>query len=156
MRRKILIDLLKLRDYDKCPVDGIYTDAGTNNEFKTIREQATFLFTCRKCEEAPCISICPAEALEKDENGIVSRSMNLCIRCKSCITICPFGTLMDDLFEKKPKKQFFNLNDDNELLRFVEASPGDTVVFFDGDEDVENHIYKLNERVFVKDFIWNS
>lgn len=155
MRKKILIDLLKLRDFDKCPVEGVCIDPGNNDEFKTIREQATFLFTCRKCEEAPCISICPAEALEKDENGIVHRSVNLCIRCKSCIAICPFGTLMDDLFEKRPKNQFFDLNDDEELFRFVEASPGDTVVFYDGDEDPENHIYKLNERVLVKDFIWN-
>ena len=39
------------------------------NGLKTIRELATFRFTCRKCEDAPCINVCPADALEKDENG---------------------------------------------------------------------------------------
>ena len=70
MAGKILIDMLKLRDYQECKPDGILRDPELNNEFKTIRELATFLFTCRKCSEAPCINVCPAEALEKTENDI--------------------------------------------------------------------------------------
>ncbi len=154
MSKKILIDLLKLRDYENLLAEGIYKSPDFNNEFKTIRELATFHFTCRKCEAAPCIDVCPADALEKDENGIINRAINLCIRCKSCIAICPFGTLMDDLFEKKPKNNFFNLKDDGELKKFIDACPGDTVTFYEGDEDTENNIYKLIEKVFVKEFIW--
>ena len=61
---------------------------------------------------------------------------------------------MDDLFEKKPKNNFFNLKDDGELKKFVDACPSDTVTFYEGDEDTENNIYKLIEKVFVKEFIW--
>ena len=50
MSKKILIDLLKLRDYENLLAEGIYKSPDFNNEFKTIRELATFHFTCRKCE----------------------------------------------------------------------------------------------------------
>jgi Fe-S-cluster-containing hydrogenase component 2 len=156
MTRKILIDMVKLRDHQACQVEGVLKDPDFNTEYKSIRELATFLFTCRKCKDAPCISVCPAEALEKDGNEVVTRAINLCVRCKSCIAICPFGTLMDDLFEKKERKYFFNLGDEQEVDRFVEASPDETISFYEGEEDPDHHIYKLTERILVKDFMWNQ
>ena len=156
MSKKILIDLLKLRDYENHLAEGVHTSPDFNNEFKTIRELATFRFTCRKCEAAPCIDVCTAGALEKDEKGIINRAINLCVRCKSCIAICPFGTLMDDLFEKKPRINFFNLKDDQELKKFVDACPENTVIFYEGDEDTDKNIYKLTEKVLVKEFIWEQ
>ena len=147
--------MVKLRDYQECKPEGIYKDPDFNTEFKSIRELATFLYTCRQCKEAPCLSVCPAEALEKSENGMVTRSINLCVRCKSCIPICPFGTLMDDLFEKKDRMNFFDLGDEGELDRFVEASPDQTIIFYDGGEDPDHHIYKLTDTILVKDYVWN-
>ena len=147
--------MVKLRDYQECKPEGIYKDPDFNTEFKSIRELATFLYTCRQCKEAPCLSVCPAEALEKSENGMVTRSINLCVRCKSCIAICPFGTLMDDLFEKKDRMNFFDLGDEGELDRFVEASPDQTIIFYDGGEDPDHHIYKLTDTILVKDYVWN-
>jgi Fe-S-cluster-containing hydrogenase component 2 len=156
MAKRILIDMVKLRDYPECRPDGIFRDPDTNTEFKSIRELATFLFTCRKCRESPCIAVCPSEALEKSENEIITRSINLCVRCKSCVAICPFGTLMDDLFEKKERKNFFDLSDDGELERFVEASPPQAVSFYDGGEDPGQNIYKLTDDILVRDFIWET
>ena len=155
MAGKILVDMVKLRDYDNCKPDGIILDPGINSEFKSLRELATFLFTCRRCDEAPCINVCPAEALEKSENDIITRSLNLCVRCKSCIAICPFGTLMDDLFEKKDRTSFFDLSDEAELERFVKESPDQTVSYYDGDEDPDQHIYRLSDNILVKDYRWN-
>jgi Fe-S-cluster-containing hydrogenase component 2 len=156
MAKKILIDMVKLRDYQECVPEGFYKDPDFNMEFKSIRELATFLFTCRKCKEAPCISVCPAEALEKSENGWVTRSVYLCVRCKSCIAICPFGTLMDDLFRKKDRKYFFDLTDERELEQFVKDSPEQTISFYDGEEDPDHHIYKLTDMIMVKDYVWNQ
>lgn len=156
MAKKILIDMVKLRDYQECKSDGILKDPEFNTDFKSIRELATFLITCRKCKEAPCISVCPSEALEKSENEIVVRAINLCVRCKSCIAICPFGTLMDDLFEKKDRTNFFDLSDEGELDRFVEASPDQTISFYEGEEDPDHHIYQLTDSILVKDYLWNQ
>lgn len=125
------------------------------NGLKTLRELATFMFTCRKCEDAPCISVCPAEALEKDNDGVISRYTNLCICCKSCVTICPFGTMMTDFFKHHRNRDFFyDLKDEGELKKFIEACPEGTVSLIDGDESPKENIYRLNENVLIKEYLY--
>ncbi len=155
MNKKILIDLIKIRDFPAMEVDGKYSPGSDREGLRSVREEAIFSFTCRRCLEAPCIEVCPAEALEKDDTGRVVRNVNLCVRCKSCVAICPFGTLMDDLFEMKPPARVFDLNNDKELDLFIRACPEGTVSYYNGEEDPENHIYKLNDKVMVKEYIWN-
>ena len=47
---------------------------------------------CMHCGDAPCIAVCPREALSKNpENGIVEVNDERCIGCHSCATACPFG-----------------------------------------------------------------
>ncbi|MGM0531619.1 MAG: 4Fe-4S dicluster domain-containing protein, partial [Bacteroidota bacterium] len=156
--KKILIDLTKLRDHritgrgDKPRLDGILSAYPNTNGLKTIRELAVFRFTCRRCEDAPCINVCPADALEKDNEGIVVRHTNLCISCKSCVTICPFGTMMTDFFEhKRTLENYYDLNDERELKQFLEFNPGDVVKLVDMEENEEENIYQLNDQVLVKD-----
>lgn len=49
---------------------------------------------CRHCEDAPCIAICPTGALQKpDADAPVTTRPELCIGCKSCILVCPFGVI---------------------------------------------------------------
>lgn len=158
MEKKILIDLSKLRNHhvsgrgDQLRPDGILSDFPNTNGLKTLRELAVFRFTCRRCEEAPCIDVCPAEALEKDEEGMIHRYTNLCIACKSCVTICPFGTMMTDFFEhKRTEEKYFDLNDERELRKFIENNPGGAVKMVDQEEDDNKNIYKLNDKVLVKD-----
>lgn len=155
MSKKLLIDLLKLRDLDDIKMDGVFREGESFSVFKTIRELATFQYTCRKCENAPCINACPAEALEKDDNGIVTRAVNLCIRCKSCIVICPFGTMMNDLFEVKTSGyRFFDLDDEKEMSVFAKAFPEDVIKIVDMEENPDEKIYQLNEKILVKEQMW--
>jgi anaerobic carbon-monoxide dehydrogenase iron sulfur subunit len=45
--------------------------------------------TCRHCEDAPCVSVCPKQALSRDEtNSFVSFSPELCINCWTCSMVC--------------------------------------------------------------------
>jgi anaerobic dimethyl sulfoxide reductase subunit B len=47
---------------------------------------------CMHCGDAPCIAVCPRQALSKNpENGIVEVNDDLCIGCHACATVCPFG-----------------------------------------------------------------
>jgi Fe-S-cluster-containing dehydrogenase component len=47
---------------------------------------------CMHCEDPACVHVCPAEAIRKDENGIVHSSMkSRCIGCSNCVLACPFG-----------------------------------------------------------------
>ncbi len=163
MAQKILIDLTKYRDCkadgscENTPAEAIYSSFPNTIGLKTIRELAVFRFTCRKCTEAPCVASCPAEALEKDEAGMIIRHTNLCIACKSCVVICPFGTMMTDFFEHhKSYDKYFNIQDEKELQKLIKASPEGAVRMVDMEEDPENHIYQLNEKVLIKEYSWDS
>jgi Fe-S-cluster-containing hydrogenase component 2 len=162
MTRMILIDMIKLRNAMvenssmTLPEAFFYPSLNVNG-LKTIRELATFRFTCRKCEEAPCIAVCPADALEKDAEGVVERHTNLCVSCKSCVTICPFGTIMTDFFNHHRNKDLlYDLKDELMLEEFIKVCPDGTVTITDGDESPENHIYRLNEKVLVKDYLYTT
>jgi Fe-S-cluster-containing hydrogenase component 2 len=160
MSQKILIDMIKLRaamveDSNLTLPEGLFYPSLNSNGLKTIRELAAFRFTCRKCEDAPCIAVCPADALDKDDDGIVTRYTNLCISCKSCVTICPFGTMMTDFFRHHRNKDlFYDLTDKQELEKFIEACPPGTVSLVDIDESPEENIYSLNENVLVREHIY--
>lgn len=155
MGKKLLIDLLSLRDLENLPAEAVLKQHRYASSYKTIRELATFHFTCRHCENAPCIQVCPAKALDKDESGFINRAVNLCIRCKSCITACPFGTLMDNLFNVKTSGQnFISLIDDKDLEDFAGLFPDQIVSLVDRDENPEENIYKLDEKILIKEKIW--
>ncbi|MBI3328960.1 MAG: polysulfide reductase NrfD [Nitrospinae bacterium] len=48
---------------------------------------------CNQCEHAPCMTICPTNALFRRENGIVDFDGNKCIGCKACMQGCPYDAL---------------------------------------------------------------
>jgi Fe-S-cluster-containing hydrogenase component 2 len=160
MTAMILIDMIKLREAlvedssITLPEAYLYTSLNVNG-LKTIRELATFRFTCRKCEDAPCLAVCPADALEKDKDGIIQRYTNLCVSCKSCVMICPFGTMMTDFFEHHRNKDLlYDLKDEKEVAEFVKACPEGTVTIAEGDEAPEKNIFRLNDNVLIKDYLY--
>lgn len=157
MGKKLLIDLEKLRDLKNVPVEGVWKRHAFASSFKTIRELATFQFTCRKCEKAPCIEACPAKALEKDGNGTIRRFLYRCVRCKSCVVICPFGTMMDNLFEVKTSgRRFIDLNGEEDLLEFARYFPENVIGIIDREENPAENFYSLNEDILIKEITWNS
>jgi formate dehydrogenase iron-sulfur subunit len=162
MTNRILLDMIKLRsalaensalETPEC----YFYESPALTGFKSIRELATFRFTCRRCEDAPCISVCPVEALEKDEEGVIDRHTNLCISCKSCVTICPFGTIMTDFFKHhRNKDMFYDLNDRKELELFIKACPSGVASFTESDESPAENIYKLNDKVLIREYLYTT
>lgn len=55
--------------------------------------------SCNHCENTVCMEVCPAKAISKDENGIVTIDENKCLGCKYCSWSCPYSALQYD--EKK-------------------------------------------------------
>ena len=162
MAQKILIDLEKFRTLpgksgDESPPEGFYGPSVNDHGLKSIRELAVFQFTCRKCTDAPCIDVCPADALEKNDEDMITRSTNLRISCKSCVVICPSGTMMTDFFEyHRDKENYYDLMDEKELDLFIKNSPEGAVQLVDMEADPEKDIYKLNDHILVKERMWNT
>ena len=162
MAQRILLDMIKLRsamtaDSSIAIPEGYFYRSPALNGLKSIRELALFRFVCRRCEDAPCISVCPADALEKDGDGIINRHTNLCISCKSCVTICPFGTMMTDFFiYHRNKDLFYNLNDPKELELFVKACPPGVVSITESDESPGENIFRLNDMVLIRDYLYTA
>jgi Fe-S-cluster-containing dehydrogenase component/formate-dependent nitrite reductase membrane component NrfD len=48
---------------------------------------------CNQCEDAPCMSICPTNALFRADNGVVDFNDDNCIGCKGCMNACPYDAL---------------------------------------------------------------
>lgn len=46
---------------------------------------------CMHCDNAPCVTVCPAKATYHREDGIVIQNFRRCIGCKYCIVACPYG-----------------------------------------------------------------
>lgn len=51
---------------------------------------------CNHCTNAPCVSICPTNALNYRDDGIVDFDADRCIGCKSCMQACPYDALYID------------------------------------------------------------
>lgn len=66
-----------------------YTEKGT---FPAIKRHFSVL-RCNHCTKAPCVTICPVNALEKRTDGIVDIDRDACIGCRACMQACPYDAI---------------------------------------------------------------
>jgi Fe-S-cluster-containing dehydrogenase component len=53
---------------------------------------ATVPFVCMHCENPTCAQVCPADAIKRNEDGVVMSALKpRCIACSNCVLACPFG-----------------------------------------------------------------
>jgi Fe-S-cluster-containing hydrogenase component 2 len=49
---------------------------------------------CQQCEDAPCQNVCPVAAISRDKDfGFLKVNPEVCIGCRSCVGVCPFGAM---------------------------------------------------------------
>lgn len=80
------VPLGQFRTWVKYVDSGSYPD--TTRDFGVMR--------CNHCTDAPCVTICPTEALFKREDGIVDFDSEICIGCKACMQACPYDAIYID------------------------------------------------------------
>ena len=76
-------------------VNRTYVKQVEKGEFPNTRRIFSVM-RCNHCTDAPCVEICPVEALYTRDDGIVDFDNNRCIGCKSCMQACPYDALYID------------------------------------------------------------
>ena len=160
MPKKLVIDLEicdRCSRKQECPVQCSYMYHPGNNGVTSVRELASFAIYCRKCEEADCVTACPKEALEKQENGMLKRYNMRCISCKSCSWACPFGTILPEVIPYAVSCCDYCLGraDDN-MPDCIPSCPEGALKYEDREENEEEMLYAVGENLLVRSPRWEK
>jgi anaerobic carbon-monoxide dehydrogenase iron sulfur subunit len=82
---------------------------------------------CQQCEDAPCKNVCPVGAISRDKDfGFLKVNYEVCIGCRSCVGICPFGAMN---YNKTTRKVFKCdlCGGDPQCVRFCEVKAVDFI-----------------------------
>jgi Fe-S-cluster-containing dehydrogenase component/formate-dependent nitrite reductase membrane component NrfD len=115
----------------------------------TFPDTQRFFFPvlCNQCEEAPCVRICPTNALFKRRDGIVDLNSASCIGCRACMEACPYDQLFIDPNTHTAEKCNFCANRvENKLLpACVSVCPTECRIFGDLD-DPASEVARIVQR----------
>jgi Fe-S-cluster-containing hydrogenase component 2 len=129
MEKMILVDYTKCTGCRLCETVCSVTNTSVCNparaRIKVIRwewEEGLQVPTlCLQCDEPACIGVCPVRALSRDSSlGVVKLNSSLCIGCKLCLQVCPFGGISYDFAKKELIKCQF-CDGDPACVRFCET-----------------------------------
>jgi Fe-S-cluster-containing dehydrogenase component/formate-dependent nitrite reductase membrane component NrfD len=106
-----------------------------------------FPVLCNQCDEAPCVRICPTNALVKRRDGIVDLHGDSCIGCRACMEACPYDQLFIDPDTRTAEKCNFCANRvENRLLpACVIVCPTECRIFGDLD-DPTSEVARIVQR----------
>jgi molybdopterin-containing oxidoreductase family iron-sulfur binding subunit len=103
-RMAMVIDLQKCTGCGACTIacknennvqDGIFWAnkiCRTVGKFPNVRYD--YLPTlCNHCEKAPCVKVCPTQAMHKDGNNITMHDTEKCLGCRYCMIACPYKVI---------------------------------------------------------------
>ena len=58
--------------------------------------------SCQQCLDAPCLNGCPVGAIARNEAlGRVEVDYQVCIGCRTCVSVCPFGAMSFNVLDRK-------------------------------------------------------
>jgi carbon-monoxide dehydrogenase iron sulfur subunit len=109
MTSKLIIDYEKCVGCESCEQACSAKKTGTINpvlsRIGVVRRELGVRnapIVCQQCESAPCMAICPVKAISQDEKlGRMVVNLDICIGCRMCIAICPFGCMQFDEISRK-------------------------------------------------------
>ena len=139
-RMKFLCDVERCIDCNGCVVackEGNQVPVGINRRrVITIGEgkpgEKSISVACMHCSDAPCIAVCPVDAIYQREDGIVLVNKKTCIGCGYCFMACPFGA------PQFPSGKVFGARGAMDKCTFCAGGPEETF------SDEEKRLYGQN------------
>ena len=154
--KRLFIDLEKCDRCPECVVKCSYISHPDNLGISSVRELATFATLCHRCEDAPCVSACYKDALERQENGLIKRHNMRCVSCKSCSVACPFGVIFADLLAYLAVHCDYCLGRSDAVPDCINTCPYNALEFKEVEEDAENNIWLVSDYLAVKAPKWSK
>jgi len=83
--------------------DGISNPARSSIKVMKWESEGLYIpMSCQQCEDAPCMVACPVKAISHDEAmNRVMVDYDICIGCRTCVSVCPFGAMNFNVIDKK-------------------------------------------------------
>ncbi|WP_297435928.1 4Fe-4S dicluster domain-containing protein [Thermococcus sp.] len=148
-RKTIFIDFSKCIECLACEV-ACEREHNGKSHIKVFewQEMAAMALNCRHCETAPCVEVCPTNALYRDEDGAVILAPQKCIGCLMCGIVCPFGIPELDLINKIMGKCDLcaHRRKEGKLPACAETCPTDALVFGEWNEIIRERRRKFTEK----------
>lgn len=112
MRKIFIVDCEKCTGCMQCVYACSYFKEGIfspiRSRIQIIRNEKlgiNFPIICQHCTEPVCKDVCPVNAIYIDEkSGAVLHNQDICIGCRSCFHVCPFGAIQINIDNKKVMK----------------------------------------------------
>jgi carbon-monoxide dehydrogenase iron sulfur subunit len=134
MAKVLMIDHEKCTGCRLCEIVCSVKHEGVSNPSRSrinvIKWESEGLYipmSCQQCEDAPCLAICPVKAISRDPDlEYVKVDYNVCIGCRTCVAVCPFGAMSYDVLGKKVIKCDL-CEGDPQCVRFCDVKAVDYV-----------------------------
>ena len=83
--------------------DGASNPARSRIRIMKWEMEGTYIpISCQQCQDAPCMNVCPAGAIFRNEElDTVEIDQTRCIGCRTCVAVCPFGAMSYNTTDKK-------------------------------------------------------
>lgn len=105
---------------------------------------------CRHCDDAPCIEVCPVEAIGFEDDGKVVIKEEDCIYCGDCVEGCPYNVMfLDQERETAVKCNLCSARVDRNLKpACVAACPGKAI--YAGELEAIEEVIAERRKAFEK------
>ena len=158
MAKRLFIDLELCRKCRSCRIPCSYFYHPGNEGAVYLREIAEFAATCRRCEDAPCVKVCPTDALEKQDGGLVRRYNLRCVSCKTCCHACPFGVILPEVIPYALSRCDFCIGrlEPGDVPVCVGSCAENAIQYGQFEPDPEKHRVLVGEHLVVHAIPWKK